>query len=205
MTVKQVGRPSKVQERTAEILRATVAVVAREGLAGVTFAKVAEEAGLQRTLVLHYFGSREQLLSAFIDHAMGDVGTEILHRGSGEHSLRDRVAMMLAPGAYQRRDDLVVWKELVTLSARDPEVAARMRKLWDSRWLPDLEVQLADGYPGAPPDVVAASAYALACLFEGHWGFSLQGVADDDRTQHVQRAAMTILDQVEGRAPWPDH
>lgn len=197
MTVKQVGRPSKVQERSAEILRATVAVVAREGLAGVTFAKVAEEAGLRRTLVLHYFGSREELISAFIDHAMGDVGTEILHRGSGEHSLRERVGMMLAPGAYQSRDDLVVWKELVTLSARDPEVAARMRELWDSRWLPDLEAQLAEEHPAAPAPAVAASAYALACLFEGHWGFSLQGVADDDRTRHVQRAALMILDRLE--------
>lgn len=196
MTVKQVGRPSKVEERTAEILGATLAVVARDGLAGVTFAKVAEEAGLRRTLVLHYFGSREQLIAAFIDHVMGDVGTEILHRGSDEHPLRDRVGMMLAPGAYRSRDDLVVWKELVTLSARDPEVATRMRELWGARWLPDLEAQLSKEYPSAPAPDVAASAYALACLFEGHWGFSLQGVADGARTRHVQRAALGILDRL---------
>ena len=93
----------------AEILRATVAVVAREGLAGVTFAKVADEAGLQRTLVLHYFGSRDQLLSAFIDHTMGDTGTEILNRGSGEQPLRERVISMFGPQAYPSHDVLVVW------------------------------------------------------------------------------------------------
>ena len=39
-------------------------VVARDGLADTTIAKVAEAAGLQRTLVLHYFRDREALMTA---------------------------------------------------------------------------------------------------------------------------------------------
>ncbi|MBT2423772.1 TetR family transcriptional regulator [Streptomyces sp. ISL-22] len=196
MTVNQGGRPSKAPERIAEILSATVGVVAREGLAGVTFAKVAEAAGLQRTLVHHYFGSRDQLIGAFIDHAVGAIGTEILSRDAGE-SLHERVTSLFATGAYRSPDDLAVWLELVALSTRDPEVRQRLHALWADRWLPALEAQLAEQYPGAPSDAVTTAAYALACLFEGHWSFSAQDLADERRQRQAERAALLVLDRLD--------
>lgn len=197
MTVKQLGRPSKANERMAEILRATVHVVAREGLAGVTFARVAEAAGLQRTLVLHYFGSREQLVSAFIEHAVGEIGTDILHRRSGDTALRTRIAEIFSPGTYRSHDELVVWIELVALSARDATVRQHLQHLWNDRWLPDLEAQLRHAYPNAPGASIATSAYALACLFEAHWAFSVQGVVDAQREQQAKQSALRILDSLD--------
>lgn len=196
MTVKQLGRPSKASERIAEILQATVHVVARDGMAGVTFAKVADAAGMQRTLVLHYFASREQLISAFIDHAVGAIGTEILHRRPKETPLRQRIPEIFRPGTYRSREELVVWIELVALSARDSTVRQHMRNLWNERWLPDLEGQIAEAYPSAHNETVAASAYALACLFEAHWAFSLQNVVDETRQRQAERTALLILDNL---------
>lgn len=195
MTVNQVGRPSKAGERIPEILRATAEVVVREGLAGVTFAKVAESAGMQRTLVLHYFGSRDELLGAFIEHAVGALGTEIFRRDPGL-SLRERVLSLFAPGAYRSHEDLVVWTELVALSARDAEVRRRLRELWTGLWLPELEALLAAHCPGASADDVADTVYALVCLFEAHWAFSIQDVADERRRRQVERAALLILDRL---------
>jgi hypothetical protein len=57
--------------------------------------------------------------------------------------------------------------------------------------------QLADDYPGASSDAVAATAYALACLFEAHWAFSVQGVVDTRRQQQAERAALLLLDHLE--------
>ena len=74
MTVKKVGRPSKVDERRATILLAMGFVVAQSGLANVTVAKIAEAAGLQRTLVLHYFHDRESLVDAYLDFVVGLYG-----------------------------------------------------------------------------------------------------------------------------------
>lgn len=198
VTVNQVGRPSKAKERIPEILEATFAVVVREGLAGVTFSKVAEVAGLQRTLVLHYFGSRDELIGAFIDHVVGAMGSAIVHRHD-DLPLPQRVAAAYAPGAYGTRDDMVVWAELVALSARDPAVRERLRDLWTGRWLPDLEAVLADRYRAVPAEDVSATAYALACLFEAHWALDIQGVVDERRQQHVERAAEVILDSLEVR------
>ncbi|MFI7122353.1 TetR/AcrR family transcriptional regulator [Amycolatopsis sp. NPDC049868] len=200
MTVNQVGRPSKAGERIPEILRATAEVVVRDGLAGVTFAKVAEVAGMQRTLVLHYFGSRDDLIGAFIEHAVGAMGTEIFRRDPGL-SLRERVLSLFAPGAYRTREDLVVWTELVALSARDEHVRRRLRELWTELWLPELEALLAAHSPGASSDDVADTVYALVCLFEAHWAFSIQDVVDERRRRQVERAAALILDQLPPPAP----
>jgi AcrR family transcriptional regulator len=195
MTVNQGGRPSKARERIAEILHATAGVVAREGFAGATLSKVAAAVGLQRTLVLHYFGTRDALIGAFIDHAVSAYGVAML-RSAADESIQDRIGAMFARGAYRSREDLVVWIELVALSARDRDVRRRLRDLWTKRWLPDLEAQLAAQFPSASAESVASTAYALACLFEAHWAFSVQGVADKCRREQATQAAYAILDRL---------
>ncbi|MFN3007656.1 TetR/AcrR family transcriptional regulator [Mycolicibacterium wolinskyi] len=197
MTVNKVGRPSKAPERIAEILRATAVVVAREGLASTTLSMVAAEAGLQRTLVLHYFGTRDGLLRAFVDEAVAAYGTGML-RADSDLPVSRRIEAMFAPGAYRSRDDLVVWNELVALAARDHQVRDRLRELWTGRWLPDLEQQLADEYPTAHREAIGAAAYGLACLFEAHWAFHLQDVTGPDREAHGRRVARAILAGLSG-------
>lgn len=81
---------------------------------------------------------------------------------------------MFTLGAYHSREDLVLWSELVALSARDPKVRQRLHALWTQRRLPDLEHQLAAQYPAAGQNAIGAAACALACLFEAHWTFHLQ-------------------------------
>jgi AcrR family transcriptional regulator len=46
------------------LLAATVSVAARKGLRGLTFRAVSEAAGVSNSLIAHYFGTRDQLLSA---------------------------------------------------------------------------------------------------------------------------------------------
>lgn len=192
MTVNKVGRPSKAKERGAQILRAARSVVAADGFANTTLSRVAAAAGVQRTLVLHYFGSRDGLMRAFITDAVAAYGDAMLRLDAAE-PIKDRVARMFEPGAYTNRDDLVVWCELVALSAREPVVRERLTELWTQRWLPALERQLADAYPGATSAQIAGTAYALACLFEAHWAFHLQGVDDPERIEQGQRAARALL------------
>lgn len=197
MTVNKVGRPSKAPERIAEILQATATVVARDGLASTTLSMVAAQARMQRTLVLHYFGTRDRLLRAFVDEAVAAYGTGML-RAQTDLPVARRIESMFAPGAYHSRDDLVVWSELVALAARDHQVRDRLRELWAGQWLPDLEQQLADEYPSAEGDAIGAAAYGLACLFEAHWAFHLQDVTGPDRQRQGRQAARAILASLSG-------
>ncbi|MFD4439655.1 TetR/AcrR family transcriptional regulator [Nocardia sp. NPDC058519] len=199
MTVNKVGRPSKAKERIAQILRAARSVVAAEGFANTTLSRVAAAAGVQRTLVLHYFGSRDGLMQAFITDAVAEYGDALVRLGADE-PIEHRVTRMFEPGAYANRDDLVVWSELVALAAREPVVRQRLTELWTDRWLPGLEQQLGTAYPAATAERVAATAYALACLFEAHWAFHLQGVDSPGRADQAKQAAHTLLAALDGKA-----
>lgn len=192
MIENKIGRPSKAQERSHEILQAAVSVVAREGLEGITFAKVAEASGMQRTLVHHYFSSRTALINAFIEHYIGKMGTEILHRFSRK-PLNERILMLFTPEVYRTQDDLVVWFELIAQSARNSYIRQMLHELWTQHWLPDLENQLAHEYPKANQETIRSVAYVLACLFEAHWGFSIQGVADKQKQKQMEQTVLMIL------------
>lgn len=169
-----------------------VAVVAREGLADTTMAKVAEAAGMQRTLVLHYFRDRDALMTAFIGEAVAAYGEGMLPVGA-TGSLEDRVCRLFEPGAYRDAADLVIWTELVALAARDGDVRRQLRDLWTRLWLPEIEELLAAEYPTGAPDQIAATAYALAALVEAYWAFHLQGVSGPARRRQLQDAARTLL------------
>lgn len=64
-------RPSDLQRSTAtrqRILTATVASLARHGLAGTSTVQIQADAGVSRGGLLHQYGSREQLLVAAVQH-----------------------------------------------------------------------------------------------------------------------------------------
>lgn len=52
------------------LLRATVQVVSRKGLRGLTFRAVAETAGVNNTLIAHHFRNRDGLLAATLEWSM---------------------------------------------------------------------------------------------------------------------------------------
>ncbi|KXO85743.1 transcriptional regulator [Acinetobacter venetianus] len=192
MMENKIGRPSKAQERSYEILQAAFSVVVREGLEGITFAKVAEASDMQRTLVHHYFSSRSELLNAFIEHYISKMGTEIIHRFSGK-PLSERIVMMFTPEVYRTKDDLVVWFELVAQSARNPFIQQKLHTLWTQNWLPDFESQVTQEYPKATLEAVSSATYAIVCLFEAYWAFSIQGVTDQKRQNQMEQTVLMIL------------
>ena len=68
-----------------------------------------------------------------------------------------------------------------------------LHDLWTQHWLPDFENQLAQEFPNAPQEAISSAAYVLACLFEAHWGFSIQGVTDKQRQKQMEQTALLIL------------
>ena len=65
-----MGRPSKKAERTEEIFQAFQRCVIRFGLEGSTLERIAEEAGLQRSLVRHYVGNRSELVEQLAERTI---------------------------------------------------------------------------------------------------------------------------------------
>jgi AcrR family transcriptional regulator len=62
------------------LLDATVRVVARKGLRGLTYREVAAEAGVTYGLVHHHFGSRDALVQESLKHAVREsLSVSFLH------------------------------------------------------------------------------------------------------------------------------
>ncbi|WP_138465812.1 transcriptional regulator BetI [Poseidonocella sp. HB161398] len=76
-----MGRRALSKIRRKELARAAHASLARHGMAGTTLARVAEEAGVSKASVLHYFRTKEDLLEAALRH--------------GNSRLRDEVAALM--------------------------------------------------------------------------------------------------------------
>jgi AcrR family transcriptional regulator len=83
--------------RRAEIARAVLRVVAREGVGGVTLRRVAEEAGWSTGVINHYFGDKKGMLLGAIREAalgVGDRMTSTLQIDDAD----DRIRSLLEAG-----------------------------------------------------------------------------------------------------------
>ncbi len=63
-----MGRKSKAVERRTEILGHLIHLLDEEGLEGATFAKISKRMGVNKSLVAHYFESKEEMMVALADH-----------------------------------------------------------------------------------------------------------------------------------------
>ncbi len=121
-----MGRPSLAPLRRGQILDAFEALVAREGLEGSSLEATAREAGMNRQLVLHYFGSRAALVEAAVARMLESYSRRIAERlGSWEDAERlERLIEWIFLGDFcdERSDALLT--ELAVRGRRD-EAARR--------------------------------------------------------------------------------
>lgn len=172
-------------------------VVLSHGLAGLTVANVADEAGMQRTLVFHYFGDRQSLIADFIEHTVAAYGDKQIFSGR-DGGLSECVAALFAPGYYRDAKDLAIWQELIALATRDDSVRKQLSNLWRKRWLPEIERNLAEEFPHAQAEDVAAVAYGLAALVEAHWAFRAQGLTQRSNTDKARSIAQRMVNTLAG-------
>lgn len=64
--------------RRAQILEATIAVIAEDGFAKASFGRIAERAGLSSTrLISYHFAGKHDLVGAVVEHVVTAIGTAV--------------------------------------------------------------------------------------------------------------------------------
>jgi AcrR family transcriptional regulator len=127
-------------EGRSALLAAAVRVMDRDGMRGLTYRAVAEEAGVTHGLVRHHFGSRDALIhEAVLDLAARQL--EITRHGSATGRLADlgtgTTRMLTEPGSLPGVD-----YELILEARRRPELAPAVHALYD-RYLDATRRELA--------------------------------------------------------------
>jgi AcrR family transcriptional regulator len=123
-----VAGPSHGDGRRA-LLDATVRVVARKGLRGLTYREVAAEAGVTYGLVSHHFGSRDVLIQEALEHAFREsLAVSFLHeRAEGVDDFGRNL-----PEAVDALPDMQVFEYELGLEARRrPELLPELRAVYD--------------------------------------------------------------------------
>lgn len=117
------GRRVRGALRRDELLRATVAVIERAGVAGVSHRAVAAEAGVSVASTTYHFASLDDLLIAALTGAAEDLTAE-LHERVTELGARpaDELARLVEHLLVYRRGRTLAAYELYLLAARRPEL-----------------------------------------------------------------------------------
>jgi AcrR family transcriptional regulator len=132
-----VGRvPKRVDhaERRRQIADALLRTAATRGLHATGMREVAAEAGVSLRLVQYYFGTKEELLLAAMQHLAARFGERVLARArlkqaggsGGPASPRDVIAAILTealPVDGERRTFTILYTAYLALSLTDPALA----------------------------------------------------------------------------------
>ena len=62
--------------RSEQILAAYATCITRYGLEGATQERIVEQAGIKRSIFLHYLGNQEEIIDALIEYVGKDLKTQ---------------------------------------------------------------------------------------------------------------------------------
>ena len=162
-------RTRDVPAQQERLSAATWAVLARDGLAGLTVRAVAERAGCTTGLVMHAFPNKRALLR----HARRLLHTRTAERADrAEASAADPVSRLravltqAATVAADKRDEARVWIAYTAAAVADPDLA-RLHRAHNRAFVARIDRLLADARPHLAEAARADVAAALVALVEG--------------------------------------
>lgn len=111
------------------LVRAAVGVVARYGLRGLTFRRVADEAQVNNSLVAHHFGSRDALIAAALEYAVNTAleDTHLAAFGESEDEFQDALWTTLT----EQLELHAFQFEMVLEAGRDESLRSLVRAIYE--------------------------------------------------------------------------
>ncbi|WP_280235240.1 TetR/AcrR family transcriptional regulator [Nocardia cyriacigeorgica] len=175
------GRKMRGRRRRTQIIEATLAIVDRDGAAGVTHRTVATEAGITTSLTLYYFATLDDLLVAALTSVTDAYTRRIRHLVDASDDPVAGLAEIIAESGGLGRQRALAERELSTLAARRPALRPAARSWRES--VAELARRQTDD-----PDAVEA----FVALCDGLCTAILLGdrEADVDRIRAVLRGAL---------------
>ena len=168
-----MGRKSLAPERREQILQALETCIVKHGLAGSTFGRIAEAAGMQPSVISHYFGNKQAVIDAavervtqryrdlFASHVLDQPATQQLKAVLG----------FLFGDAFAGGDLGTVVGELLIASHHDDRIRQHLRRMY-SEFEQICRMAVHAAHPGASPERSRDVAYALMCLADANSTFS---------------------------------
>lgn len=124
-----MGRPDLSETRTAEILDAFEHCVGRYGLEGSSLERIAEQAGLKRSILRHYVGNRNDLVVALAEHVVAKYIVQldsIADSISPDRRIDQLIQTLLPSRPVSTSESILVIESLIAASEQYEEVREQM-------------------------------------------------------------------------------
>jgi TetR/AcrR family transcriptional regulator, regulator of biofilm formation and stress response len=122
------GRRLRGARKRAEIVGATLRIIEREGVAGVTHRTVAAEAGATPGSVNYHFATLDELLVAALTTAVDDYTDQLRAIRSEADDPLAALAQLIADAGGRGRARAIAERELTLLAARRPALQPAARR-----------------------------------------------------------------------------
>ena len=185
-------RPSVKAERTEEILDAFERCVARYGVEGATLERIAEEAGLRRSLLRHYIGNRDELIEALTTRfiARSDAQGEKLYGALPETGRATALLDYLFDERYSNNHLALVACALIAAAPSHPPISARLHG-WTQHFVDGIARELQRSYPAAD----AAACWEVAAGLSGIY-FNVESLAPLGRIKTLRNASKKAAERL---------
>jgi len=166
------GRPARLtreqsRAQTRERLLASAAVVfAREGYAGASVDRIAEEAGYSKGALYSNFASKDELFFELFDYYAGGQADELCRRLDAAAGHEEAIASVCswANGLQHEPDLRLLVLDLTRLARNDAALSERHTRLFDEQWKAvgsRLAIIFPDGCAPVAPLVLGALVMEL--------------------------------------------
>jgi AcrR family transcriptional regulator len=158
-----VARPSVADERTRQIIDATIATIGAHGITGASLDRIAEQAGMSRGHVRHFVGNRDELLQASARrfYFQGTDGTSILP--SGTDSVDAAIDYLFGPDFTEPGSDNAVVFGFVEAARTNPAIAELLTTAYGGTQTVIAEL-LAAEHPTATRADCDSTAYGVVAI-----------------------------------------
>ncbi|MBN2203537.1 MAG: TetR/AcrR family transcriptional regulator [Thermoleophilia bacterium] len=175
-------RADRSQLRRREILAAYYETLVAEGLQGSSIAKIAKRLGVPPSLLIHYFGTKEQMTIELVDYLLESYreayGDELAGIADPLARLRAVLDLLFSPEYHQLLDDRAFYA-CFYLSLTHPDVRRAFATLYEvSLSLVESTIAECMAAGDLPEDDPHELAVTLKALEEGY-AFLIGGGADE--------------------------
>jgi len=177
------------EQRKPAILKAFYEVIEAVGFENASVAKVAKQAGVHASLVIHYFGSKERMVMELVDEVLltyADLIGKLPDSGEPHKRLEELLALIWSREWHEAVSFSVIFSFLA-LSQRDERVMSRLHTLYEryDRYLREQVRFFADAgvIRVANPE---AAAQGLISLSEGSHYFCRFHIENGTFSEHCR-------------------